>query len=106
MPASVALLGNPTKWVNMAIAQLKSTEGAEDAVAEIKFALRKSRHLRPEDEDTYDVQVIQAFIDNFNALLADPGTGLCRDLVEAHRLWRGGAEELYGDVDQPEADRA
>ena len=68
IPASVALLGNPTKWVNMAIAQLKNTNESEDAVAEIKFLLRKTRHLRPEDEETYDVEVIQTFIDNFNSV--------------------------------------
>ena len=68
VPASVALAANPKGWVNMAVAQLKSTDQAEDAVAEIKFILRKMRHLRPEDEETYDVEVIQAFIDNFNSV--------------------------------------
>jgi putative ABC transport system permease protein len=68
VPASVALAANPRGWINMAMAQLKSPEVADEAVAEIKFILRKMRHLRPEDEETYDVQVIQAFIDNFNSV--------------------------------------
>ncbi|MEX2219807.1 MAG: ABC transporter permease [Phycisphaerales bacterium] len=68
VPASVALAANPRGWINMAMAQLKSTDQADDAVAEIKFILRKMRQLRPEDEETYDVQVIQSFIDNFNSV--------------------------------------
>lgn len=68
VPASVALAANPNGWINYAIAQLKSPDKAEDAVAEIKFILRKLRQLKPEDEETYDVEVLQQIIDQFNKI--------------------------------------
>jgi putative ABC transport system permease protein len=67
VPASVAIAANgPNGWINNAIAQLKSPDQAEDAVAEIKFLLRKMRGLQPEEEDTFVVEVLQQFIDQFN----------------------------------------
>jgi len=66
VPASVALAANPNGWINYAIAQLKSPDKAEEAVSEIKFILRKMRHMEPEDEDTFDVEVLQQIIEQFN----------------------------------------
>ena len=68
VPASVAMAANPNGWINYAIAQLKSTDHAEDAVAEIKFILRKMRGQGPEDEDTFDVEVLQQVIEQFNSV--------------------------------------
>jgi putative ABC transport system permease protein len=66
VPASVAMAANPNGWINYAVAQLKSPDKAEDAVAEIKFILRKMRQLKPDDEETFDVEVLQQVIDQFN----------------------------------------
>ncbi len=66
VPASVAMSMNPNGWINYAVAQLKSPDKAEDAVAEIKFILRKMRQMKPEDEDTFDVEVLQQIIEQFN----------------------------------------
>ncbi len=68
VPASVALAANPNGWINYAVAQLKSPELAEDAVAEIKFILRKLRNMKPEDEETFDVEVLQQIIEQFNQM--------------------------------------
>jgi putative ABC transport system permease protein len=67
IPASVAMAANGDRgWINNAIAQLKSPDKAEDAVAEIKFILRNLRQLRPEDEETFQVEVLQQIIEQFN----------------------------------------
>jgi putative ABC transport system permease protein len=67
VPASIAIAANGDRgWINNAVAQLKSPERAADAVAEIKFILRNSRQLRPEDEDTFQVEVLQQVIEQFN----------------------------------------
>jgi putative ABC transport system permease protein len=67
VPASIAIAANGERgWINNAVAQLKSPDRAADAVAEIKFILRKVRQLRPEDEDTFDVEVLQQVIEQFN----------------------------------------
>ncbi len=68
VPASVALAANPNGWINYAIAQLKSPEMADEAVEEIKLILRKLRNLKPEDEETYDVEVLQQIIDQFDRM--------------------------------------
>ncbi len=68
VPASVALAANPNGWINYAIAQLKSPDRAEEAVLEIKFILRKMRGLKPEDEETYDVEVLQQIIEQFDRM--------------------------------------
>jgi putative ABC transport system permease protein len=67
VPASIAIAANGERgWINNAVAQLKSPDRAADAVAEIKFILRKMRQLTPEEEDTFDVEVLQQVIEQFN----------------------------------------
>ncbi|MFM9995133.1 MAG: ABC transporter permease [Phycisphaerales bacterium] len=68
VPASVAMAANPNGWINYAVAQLKSPDRAEEAVQEIKFILRKMRNMKPEDEETFDVEVLQQIIDQFNSM--------------------------------------
>lgn len=47
------------------MAATKSAELADDARAELAFFLRKQRHLRPEEPDTFRVQTIQKFVEVF-----------------------------------------
>ena len=50
------------------MAQITSPERAEEARAEIAFVLRKERGLTPDDEDTFEMQILQTEIDRFNSL--------------------------------------
>lgn len=56
---------NPRGWLNYAMGKVTTPEAAEDARAEVAFALRTMRGLEPEDEDTFDIGVMQQFIDGF-----------------------------------------
>jgi len=49
-------------WV---IANSRSPELSEDAQAELRFFLRKKRHLKPADPDTFRLQVIEQFVQKF-----------------------------------------
>jgi putative ABC transport system permease protein len=46
-----------------AIAEAKSAELVEEAQAEIKFFLRKARHIRPGQEDTFRVESVSSYIE-------------------------------------------
>jgi putative ABC transport system permease protein len=70
IPYGTATLLNPTGWINMAWAQLKSPEQAADVEGEVRFVLRTMRGLEPGDEDTFMVRVFQQFIDQFRAVAA------------------------------------
>ncbi len=50
------------------MAQVKDPKLAEEAKAEVRFVLRKMRQLDPKASDTFGVEVLQKFIDQFNAL--------------------------------------
>ncbi len=65
IPFSTHKMMNPYTWTNFAI-QMKSPEVSEDAQAEIRFILRKHRQLGPEDEDTFNMFVLQNEIQQFN----------------------------------------
>ncbi|MBT8485142.1 MAG: FtsX-like permease family protein [Phycisphaerales bacterium] len=52
------------------IAQVLSPEVAEEAKAEARFVLRNVRQLEPEDPDTFQIEAIDQFIDQFKALAA------------------------------------
>ena len=56
---------NPNGWINYAWCQLGSPELADDAIAEITAVLRKKRGLEGDDLDTFNIGVIQQFIDGF-----------------------------------------
>jgi putative ABC transport system permease protein len=68
VPFSTARKLNPRGWINDAGALLVSPDGAEDAKAEIRYILRKLRGLEPDEEDTFIVEVMQTYIDQFNSV--------------------------------------
>tara|TARA_R110002072_G_scaffold42064_3_gene117414 strand:+ start:14908 stop:16173 length:1266 start_codon:yes stop_codon:yes gene_type:complete len=65
IPFSTHKMMNPYSWTNLTV-QLHDPKFAEDAKAEIRFILRNHRNLGPEDEDTFDMFVIQSAIEDFN----------------------------------------
>jgi len=58
---------NPYSW-NWIIGQVHDPEDASEAREQIRFALRNMRNLEPDDEDTFRVEVLQQFIDQFNGV--------------------------------------
>ena len=52
------------------IANSRSPEVADEARAEVRFFLRQSRDLAPDEPDTFEVEVLSAYVDQFNALAA------------------------------------
>lgn len=68
IPFETARQLNPNGWISHAWAELSSPDKADDAIAEITYVLRTMRGLGPEDENTFEVRVIQQFIDGFNRL--------------------------------------
>lgn len=65
IPFSTHKIMNPYTWTQFTL-QLFDPEKADDAKAEIRFILRNHRKLGPEDEDTFDMFVIQSAIEDFN----------------------------------------
>jgi putative ABC transport system permease protein len=57
--------GEPFTW---AMASGKSAETLEDAQAELKFFLRRTRNIRPGQPDTFQVQSLQNLLDSFNKI--------------------------------------
>jgi putative ABC transport system permease protein len=70
IPFSTSRILRPYGWINQAWAQLASPDKADDATAEIGFVLRKMRNLEPNTPDTWEVRVLQQFIDQFNRIAA------------------------------------
>ncbi len=68
IPISTAMNLNPDGWINFAQGELKDADMAEDAVAEITFVLRKMRDLEPDEEDTFDVEVMQEYLEDFKQI--------------------------------------
>jgi putative ABC transport system permease protein len=58
-------LRGPRTWIE-AMAASKSTEMSEEAEAEIKFFLRRARHIKAGEQDTFGVQSIKSFVQSFN----------------------------------------
>ena len=52
------------------MAQLTEPKKAEEAKAEVRFVLRKMRGLKPTASDTFGIEVLQKFIDQFNGVAA------------------------------------
>jgi putative ABC transport system permease protein len=65
IPFSTHKIMNPYTWTDITL-QLFDPDKADDAKAEVRFILRNHRNLGPEDEDTFDMFVIQSAIENFN----------------------------------------
>ena len=51
-----------------AVAASKSTEIVEDAQAEIKFFLRRTRNVKPTEPDTFRVESVKRYMEMFNAI--------------------------------------
>ena len=68
IPFATAQMLNPNRWISNAWGQLSSPEKVDDAKAEITFVLRKMRGISGDQEDTFEIAVIQQFIDQFNAM--------------------------------------
>jgi putative ABC transport system permease protein len=58
-------MGKP--WI-AAFAASKTTELVEDAQAEIKFFLRRTRNIRPGEPDTFRVESVKRFLETFNMI--------------------------------------
>ena len=67
IPFATHKMMNPYTWTDLTL-QLFDPEKADDAKAEVRFILRNHRNLSPEDEDTFDMFVIQSAIENFNGV--------------------------------------
>jgi putative ABC transport system permease protein len=70
IPFSKAQSMRPDARIHYAIGQITEPEAAQDAIAEVRFVLRKMRALPPEMEDTFEIGVLQEIIDQFNSLAA------------------------------------
>src|SRR5258706_3471658 len=58
-------------WGGMhVIAASKNPDVSEEAQAEIKFFLRKKRGIKPGDPDTFGVEAVQQFVDQFRKISA------------------------------------
>lgn len=66
VPFSTAKKLNADGWLNSASALAVSADKAEEARAEVLWVLRKMRGIEPGGEDTFEVFVVQAFIEQFN----------------------------------------
>ncbi len=58
---------NPYSW-NSIIGQVHNPDDSEEAREQVRFAMRNMRNLKPEDEDTFRIAVLQQFIDQFQAM--------------------------------------
>jgi len=65
IPYAQAKKLNPNGWINHALGRIVNPDAAEDAMAEVRFALRTLRGLEPDEEDTFQIGVMQQFIDGF-----------------------------------------
>ncbi|PCI09190.1 hypothetical protein COB72_06950 [bacterium] len=65
IPFATHKMMNPYTWTDLTL-QLYDPDKADDAKAEVRFILRNHRNLGPEDEDTFDMFVVQSAIENFN----------------------------------------
>eukprot|EP01026_Neomeris_dumetosa_P049189 TRINITY_DN42733_c0_g1_i5.p1 TRINITY_DN42733_c0_g1~~TRINITY_DN42733_c0_g1_i5.p1 ORF type:complete len:300 (-),score=20.77 TRINITY_DN42733_c0_g1_i5:36-935(-) len=63
IPVSTAQRLNPNIWISYALGQLSSPDRSEDAIAEISAVLRKTRGIEGDYPDTFQVGVVQQFID-------------------------------------------
>ena len=67
IPFATHKMMNPYTWTNFMV-QMASPDLSEDAQAEIGFVLRNHRKLKPEDENTFDMFVLQDEIQQFNTV--------------------------------------
>ena len=70
IPFTVSVALRPDGWINFAQGELKDAKLADEAIAEITAVLRQVRGIKAGEENTFEVAVIQQFIDQFNRLAA------------------------------------
>ncbi|MFG0256880.1 MAG: ABC transporter permease [Phycisphaerales bacterium JB043] len=70
IPLSMARKLNPWGWINYAVGTIHNPEESDEAIAQIKNVLRTKRGIRGDDPETFEVQVLQTFIDQFNGIAA------------------------------------
>jgi putative ABC transport system permease protein len=66
IPFTTARQSNP--WRFQVIAISRSPDVSEEAQAEIKFFLRRTRHVPPGSTDTFQVEAVQQFLDKFKSV--------------------------------------
>jgi putative ABC transport system permease protein len=66
IPFSTARKEND-RWFNV-VAAAKSPDVSEEAKAEITFFLRRERHIRPGDPDTFRVQAVEQWVQKFKEM--------------------------------------
>ncbi len=69
IPVENAVKMNQWAWI-WCMASLESPEKVEEARQEVRFVLRKSRKLAPDYPDTFNMEIMQAAIDQFNSMAA------------------------------------
>jgi len=70
IPFQTAQLLNPDGWISEAVAEMRDTDSADNVKAEVGHVLRTMRKIKPDEEDTFVVEVLQQYIDQFNRLAA------------------------------------
>ncbi len=68
VPFSTAVTLNPNGWITYATATMRSPESAEETRAEIDFILRSVRGLNPDDDPTFEIQMPQEYLEQFESL--------------------------------------
>jgi putative ABC transport system permease protein len=67
IPFKTAFKFNQTPWI-WVFAEGKSADVLEDAQAEIRFFLRRTRHIRPTEPDTFRIESLQSALETFNKI--------------------------------------
>jgi putative ABC transport system permease protein len=70
IPLTQARKLNPDGWINYAIGTVSDPERADEAVMGVRYVLRTMRGIEGDDVETFDVQVMQQFIEQFKGLAA------------------------------------
>ncbi|MFI4882929.1 MAG: ABC transporter permease [Phycisphaerales bacterium JB064] len=70
VPFGTAMVLNPQGMIGWAVGTISSPKAAEDARAEVDFVMRTLRHIDPEDEATFQVEIMQEHLDRFKAMSA------------------------------------
>jgi putative ABC transport system permease protein len=69
IPFETSKMMNPYTWTWFMM-QIVSPDVSQDAQAEARFILRKHRGLKGDDPDTFGIEVMQSYVDQFNSLAA------------------------------------
>jgi len=67
IPYETSLKLNQHGWL-WCTASIASPELVDEARREVRFVLRTMRNLKPDDEDTFRIEILQQAIDQFNAV--------------------------------------